>query len=73
MDDHGNSLGGSFGYLGHDGVDCVVDPLAHSGVAGLVHREVEGLCREEGLLGVNGAIIEDSMDRDGEEISEGVE
>lgn len=53
--------------------DGVADPCAEAGVAGLVDGEVVGACGEEAGGWVEGAVVEDGVCGDGEEVGEGRE
>lgn len=56
-----------------DGGDGVVDPVADGGVAGLRDGEVVGAGEEEGGGGIEGAVVEEGVNCEGEESGEGVE
>ncbi len=73
MDDDGDAGDVACGELDGYGVDGVADPGADFGVAVLVHGEVVGFGGEEGLRGVDVAVVEDVVDGDGQEGVEGGE
>lgn len=67
MHDDGDARDGARAETGRHGVDGVVDPCAEARVAGLADGEVEGAGGEEGLFGVEAAVVEEGVDGDCEE------
>lgn len=70
VDDEGDAGDGARAEARGYCVDGVVDPGAEAGVAGLADGEVEGAGGEEGIFGVEAAVVEEGVDGYCEEGSE---
>lgn len=73
MHDERDAAGGTLANLRLGGGDGVAYPRADARVARLVDGEVVGARREEAGCWVEGAVVEQRVDGDGEEAGEGVE
>ena len=71
VDGQDDAVDGGALQLGGYGGDGVGDPGADARVAGLVDGEVVGAGGEEGLRGVEVAVVEEGVDGEGEEGGEG--